>query len=88
MLKNGLVRKLRLISNFMTPQAGQQIITISILSNISRSKGNQTMKIGQLIVYNLRNILLEKSYIICGGKASTRPFLYKIKYSISLDQQV
>ena len=46
------------------------------------------MKIGQLIVYTLRNILLEKSYIKCGGKASTRPFLYKIKYSISLDQQV
>ena len=26
-----------------------------------RSKGNQTMKFGQLIEYNLRNIFLEKS---------------------------
>ena len=30
-----------------------------ILPNISRSKGNQTMKFGQLIEYNLRNILLK-----------------------------
>ena len=30
------------------------------LSNISRSKGNQTMKFGQLIEYNLRNIFVEK----------------------------
>ena len=33
----------------MTSQAGQQIITIHILPNISRSEGNQTMKFGQLI---------------------------------------
>ena len=33
----------------MTSQAGQQIITIRILPNISRSEGNQTMKFGQLI---------------------------------------
>ena len=33
----------------MTSQTGQQIITIQILPNISRSKGNQTMKFGQLI---------------------------------------
>ena len=35
----------------MTPQPGQQAIVIHILSNISRSKGNQTMKFGQLIEY-------------------------------------
>ena len=35
----------------MTSQPGQQTITIHILSNISRSKGNQTMKLGQLIEY-------------------------------------
>ena len=29
--------------------------------NISRSKNNQTMKFGQLIVYNMRNPFLEKS---------------------------
>ena len=33
----------------MTSQAGQQIITIHILPNISRTEGNQTMKFGQLI---------------------------------------
>ena len=44
----------------MTSQIGQQIITIHILPNISRSKGNQKMTFGQLIEYNLRNIVLEK----------------------------
>ena len=43
---------------------------IHILHNISRSKGNQTMKFGQLIHYNMRNIYLEKSYTKCSGKTS------------------
>ena len=42
----GLIGKLRLISKFMTSQSGQQTITIHILPNISRSKGNQAMKFG------------------------------------------
>ena len=33
----------------MTSPPGKQIITIHILPNISRSKGNQTIKFGQLI---------------------------------------
>ena len=33
----------------MTSKAGKQIITIQTLPNISRSKGNQTMKFGQYI---------------------------------------
>ena len=33
-----------------------------MLPNISRSKGNQTMKFGQLIKYNMRNVFLKKSY--------------------------
>ena len=33
----------------MTSQPGLQTIAIHILSNISQSKGNQTMKFGQLI---------------------------------------
>ena len=33
----------------MTAQTGKQIIAIYILPNISRSKGNVTMKFGQLI---------------------------------------
>ena len=55
MQKNGMIRKLRLISKCMT-----QIITIHILPNISRSKDNQTVKFGQFIEYNMRNIFLQK----------------------------
>ena len=40
----------------MTSQTGQQTIVIHILPNISRSKGNQTMKFDQLVEYNMRNI--------------------------------
>ena len=47
----------------MTSQPGQKIITIDILSNISRSKGYQAMGFGQLIEYNIRNIFLWTSYI-------------------------
>ena len=36
--------------------------------NISRRKGNQTKKFGQLIEYNMRKIFLEKSYTLCGGE--------------------
>ena len=49
MNKNDLVR---LFSRFMMSQTGQEIITIHILSDISRSKGNQTIKFGPLIEYN------------------------------------
>ena len=35
--------------------------TKHILSNISRSKVKQTMKFGQLIKYNMKNIFLKKS---------------------------
>ena len=47
----------------MTSQPGQQTIVIHIMSNILGSKGNQTMKFGQLIECNMRNIFLEKSYV-------------------------
>ena len=49
-----------LISKFMTLQPGKQTIAIPILPNISRSKGNQTIKFGQLMKYNLRNNFLQK----------------------------
>ena len=54
----------------MTSQTGQQIIAMHILPNISRSKGNQTMKFGQWIEYNMRSICFEKSYTKCGGETS------------------
>ena len=42
----------------MTSKTDQQTITIHILSNIPRSKGNQTIKFGQLFEYNKRNIFV------------------------------
>ena len=45
----------------MTPQPEEQTFAIHILTNISRSEGNQTRKFGQLIEYNIGSILLEKS---------------------------
>ena len=45
------------------------------------------MKFGQLIECNTRNIFLEKSYTMCGGETSLRPFSEKVKLSISLNQQ-
>ena len=77
MHKNGLIRKIRLISKFMTSQSRKQTITIQVLPNISISKWNQTMTFGQLIQYKMRNIFLEKSYPKCGGETT--------KLSISLD---
>ena len=44
----------------MTSQPGLQTIAIHILPNILRSKSNQTLKFGQLIEYNIRNIFLQK----------------------------
>ena len=46
-------------------QPGYQAITIHILINISRSKGDNAIKFGQLIEYNKRNIL-EMPYTKCG----------------------
>ena len=85
--KPGLISKLRLISRFLTSSTGQQIITIQILSNILKSKGNQTTKFGQLIKCNMRKSFLEKSYTNFGGETIERPFTKKLKLSISLNQQ-
>ena len=60
--KNGLIKKISLISKLLTSQPGLQTIAIHILPNISRSKGNQTIKFGQLIEYNMRNIFHEKLF--------------------------
>ena len=76
-----------MISQFMTSQAGQKIIKIHILANISRSNGNQSIKFGQLIEYNMKNIFLEWSYTKSGGQGSPRNFYKKLKLSLSLDQQ-
>ena len=55
------------------------------LPNILRSKGNQTMKFGQLTEHINGNIFLEKSYTKCGEENIPRPFSKKSKTSISLN---
>ena len=70
----------------MTWQPGKLAIEIHILHNILRSKGNQAMKLGQLIDYNMRIIFIEKWYTKCGGESNPRPFSEKLKLSLYLDQ--
>ena len=43
----------------MTSQPGLQTTAIQIMANISKSKGNKSMKFGQLIEYNKRNIFFK-----------------------------
>ena len=66
----------------MTSQPGLKTIAIQVLTN----KGNQAIKFGQLIGYNLSNIFLEKLYTKCGSETIPRTFFKKSKLSISLDQ--
>ena len=75
------IRKLRLISKFMTSHVGQQIITIHILFNISSSQCNQAMKIGQLIEYNIRNIFIKNYTQNMVEKLVPDPFI-KIKIEL------
>ena len=56
------------------------------MPNISRSKGNQSMKFGQLIEFNMGKIFLEKSYTKCIGETSPKPVSEKLKLRMSLDQ--
>ena len=64
--KNGLIRKLRLTTKVMTS-----------LTNISRSKDNQTMKLGQLIEYNKRNIFFKNYVGNEAGETSSKPLFFK-----------
>ena len=57
----------------MTSQPGQQTIAIDILTNISRSKDNQGIKLGQLIEYNKRNVFLQKLCGKWGRETSPKP---------------
>ena len=72
----------------MTSQPGKQAIAMHILPNISRRQGNRTMKFGQLIVYNMKNIFLEnltkRENLI--KKTVPRHFFKNSQLSISLDQ--
>ena len=55
----GLIRKVWLTSKSMMSQLCSQTIAIHILPIISQRKGNQTIKIPQLIEYNKRNTFLQ-----------------------------
>ena len=77
MHENGMLRKIRLISKFMTSQPREQANAINVLPNTSKSKDNQTTKIGQLIEYNIGNIFLENAYTKCGGETIPRLFSRK-----------
>ena len=70
----------------MTSQPRKQTIAIHMLPNISKSKGNQTMKFGQLIEYNMGNVLLENVYTESEGQLFLD--LLSKKWSISLDQKI
>ena len=79
MQNNSLIRKKRLIPKFLTSDSGKQTIAIHILPNISRSKGNQTMK------FVHKKYFFEKSNTKCGRETITRPFFKKSKIGLSLD---
>ena len=70
---NGSIIKIRLISKSITSQPGEQTIAIHILPNISRTKGIQAMRFGQLIEYRTRNIFVENLYTKCAGENIPRP---------------
>ena len=60
----------------MMSQPGKQI---TVLSNISRSKGNQAMKLGQWIDYNKRIIFLQKLCRKWGRETCHRPLFIFLK---------
>ena len=45
----------------MMSKTRQQIVTLHILHNISRSKDNQAIKFGQVIEHKEGNLFLQKS---------------------------
>ena len=57
-----------------------------MLPNISRCKDKQTVKFGQLINLNMRNVFLEQLNTKWGREAIPRLFSKNSKFSISLDQ--
>ena len=59
---------------------------IHILPNISKNKGNQTVKFGQLIECSVKNIFLKKQYRKFNAETIPKPFSEKSKLNISVDQ--
>ena len=86
MYKNSLIRKMRLISKFISSQTWLANNCNTHVAQYLRGKGNQTMTFGQLIEFNMRNIFVEKSYTKCDGEIIPRPFYTTSKLSICLGQ--
>ena len=63
----------------MTSQPGEQTITIHILPNILRTKGNQTTKFGQLIELNNGNNFPQKLCIKPGRQTSFKALFFFLK---------
>ena len=59
----------------MTSQPEKQALAIHTVPNISRSKGNQTLKFGQLIEHNIRINFLENHTQNMVAKLFPEPFL-------------
>ena len=57
-----------------------------LLPNISKNKGNETMKIDHLIECKMRNIALQKPDTKFGTETSPRRFSDTLRLSVSLNQ--
>ena len=63
----------------MTPETGQKITAINILSNIARSKENQAIKHGHLIKCDMRKKFLQKPCKKRDKETSSRPLFVFLK---------
>ena len=84
--KNAVFRILWSVLRSAFPNANL-IFVACMFANISRSKDNKTIKFGQIIECNVRNIFREKSQTKFGGESSPKHFSKKSKLSISQDQE-
>ena len=75
-IKNGLIRKIRLISQLMTKNCNAHIIQYL--------KKYQWIKCGLLTKHNMTNSFLYT--VFCGGEVILRPFSKNPKLIVSLDQ--
>ena len=81
MQKNGLIRKLKVISELMWSSNGKQKCAMHTLDNNSRSKGYQPMKFGRIIEDKVRNIFLQRSCWKWGEEIAQYSLFYEIKAS-------
>ena len=64
----------------MASQPRLQTIAIHILLNLSQNKGNQTIKFGQLVEYNKRNIFFQKICKKRDRETSSKHFFIFFKF--------